>query len=412
MTGVAAALLLGLTLFNVSAGGSLLYPPAIFTAAWTGYLLCLALLGRRFFPLSAETLVVFIAGAIALTVGGLVVTRFWKNGRRWGSTASRADRTIGRLLAAGLGICLLALPTRLLRLKELAGNARTDLLSPSFWVQVRRASVAEGDSNRASFLALTDNVILLAWFLLMAAAARDARDRRVRPTTLGIAFLAVIYSMMMASRAAVVVFVPALVAIVWMTLGRLPWKFAAISIVVAAIVFSLAVIFVQTRGVAGIWRSFELYALGGIVAFDHTVRFPGEIPPVWTITRSVLAAAGKLGAHVAVPPLHAAYAPVSDRELMNVYTMYFAYFPHYGWAGIAVIPVLLGAALTWLFLPALEDDPRWRFVYASAVAGLVLSEFGEYFLMNLTFLVKAALFALVLYGLPLGPRAGVPGEGR
>ena len=397
----------GLTLLNLSVGRSLLYPPVVFTAAWTGYLLWLFLLGRRFFALSVETVGIFLVGGLAMSLGGFLVNRIWKGGRRWGSTVSRPDRTIGRLLAAGFWACLLALPIRLLRLKELAGNAPTDLLSPSFWVEVRRASLAEAQRNRVSVLALTDNVILLAWFLVLAATARDAKDRRVRPATVGIAFLAVIYSVMMASRAAVVTFVPALAAIVWMTLRRLPWKFMAISIAIAAIVFSLAVIFVQALDVAGIWRSFELYALGGIVAFDHTVRVPGEIPPVWTITRSLLAVAGKLGAHVTVPPLHAAYARVSDRELMNVYTMYFAYFPHFGWAGVAVMPLLVGAALTWLFLPALADDPRRRFVYASAVAGLVLSQFSEYFLMNLTFLLKAAIFALVLYGVPRASGTGV-----
>ena len=34
------------------------------------------------------------------------------------------------------------------------------------------------------------------------------------------------------------------------------------------------------------------------------------------------------------------------------------------------------------------------------LSGLVMSGFGEYFFMNLSFYVKAALFGLVLYGLP------------
>lgn len=413
MTAFAAAVFLAMTVFNLAVGRSLLYPPAVFSGAWTGYLLWLSLLGDRFFPLSGRTLGVFLAGGLALSLGGLLVTLFWKRSAGWGSTGSRPERTIVRLLDFGFWMCLLAFPIRVLRLLELAGSDRRfGLLSPIFWITVRRVSLEESDRNRVSVLVLTDNIILLVWFLALASLAHDAARKRVRPTTVGLVALTLIYNLMTAGRFGALAFLLGLVAIVWITVGRLPWKVAAGSLVAGTIVFCAVAVFVQKGGnvrasvsknAVGIWKSFELYGLGGIVAFDHTVRQPGDIPPVWTVTRSVVQVANKLGAHLELPSLNAEYSQVSDHERMNIYTMYFAYFPRFGWIGIAIFPFVVGAFSSWLFFPALSGDPRARLLFAASVAGLILSAFGEYFFMNLTFLLKAAIFSLVLYGLP---RAG------
>ncbi len=81
MTALTVVAFLALTLANRVIGRSMLYPPAVFTAAWTGYLSWLALLGDRFFPLSAETLGIFLAGAVALSLGGLATSLLKRQGR-------------------------------------------------------------------------------------------------------------------------------------------------------------------------------------------------------------------------------------------------------------------------------------------------------------------------------------------
>ncbi|MGZ6970682.1 MAG: O-antigen polymerase [Thermoanaerobaculia bacterium] len=410
MIAVAAAALLVLAITNVAIGRSLLYPSSVLATAWTASLFWLLLVGSRFFPLCPTTLGIFLVGAASLSVGGLLVSLFRGRSQGFRETRVRSERAVSRLLDVGFWICVLALPNRVMRLKALAGpEAGGDLLSPVFWVSVRRASLAEADQNR-----LSDNIILLAGFLALAALADDVSRKRLRVRTAGLIALAIAYNVMMAGRASAIVLIAGMVAAAWMASGRVPWKAAALSLVAAALVFSLAAVLQHKGGsvtasaaenVAGTWKSFELYGLGGIVAFDHTVRNPNDIPPVWSVTRSFTQMANKLGGHFELPSLHAGWSRVSNGEWMNVYTMYFAYFPRFGWAGVVAFPFILGVALTWCFRSAQAGDPRARLVYAAAVAGLVLSAFNEEFFMNLSFLLKATAFSWVLYGLPLSPRA-------
>jgi oligosaccharide repeat unit polymerase len=418
VTALAAAVFLILTLANVAIGRSLLYPPTVFSAAWTGYLLWLSFLGDRFFPLSPKTLGIFLVGGLAFSFGGLLVSLF--GGRRhWrGATAGRPEQIIDRLLDFGFWICLFAFPIRIMRLQALAGSeAGSNLFSPSFWISVRRASLVESEENRLSGSTLSDNIILLASFLALAALAEDVGRKRLRPRTAGLVIVAIVYNVMTAGRASAIVLLIGLVAAAWMAAGRLPWKMVTLAVLFGGVVFCLGAIFVKNVGnvtasaaenVQGIWEHFEFYSLGGVVAFDHAIREPSDIPAVWTITRSFVQVGNKLGGRFEVPSLYPEYAQVSDHEWMNVYTMYFAYFPHFGWAGVVLFPVVLGIVLSWLYQSAQASDPRARLVYASAVAGLVLSGFNEQFFMNLTFLLKATVFSWVLYGLPLSRRA--PGQ--
>lgn len=421
MTGLAASVLFLLTLANRAIGNSMLYPPAVFTAAWTGYLLCLSLLGTRFFPLSVETLGVYFVGALALSLGGLLVSLFRESAGKGGRAPfSRPDRTISRLLDIGFWACVLAFPARLMRLRELGDVFGTiDILSPDFWLSVRRASLVEADENRLVGLALTDNFILLAFFLALAALAEDVARKRLKPRTVGLILVAIVYNVMTAGRASAVIFFLGLAGIAWMAARRLPWKVAGFSMAGLALIFALGSIFMKKGGdvaasteenVSGIWGSLEFYSLGGVVAFDHTVRIPNDITPVWTVTRSFIQVANKLGAHVDLPSLHADYAPVSSSERTNVYTMYFAYFPHFGWGGVVILPFVLGVALTRLFWSTWAGDPRARLLYACAIGSLALSGYNENFYMNLNFFVKAGLFSLALYGLPRIGRA-VPAAG-
>lgn len=416
---MAAALLL-LTVINVAIGRSLLYPPAVFSAAWTGLLLWLSLVGDRFFPLSSRTLGIFLVGGLSLSLGGLFVS-FFEGGRPgFREAASRSERTLKRLLDFGFWICLLALPNRLMRLKALAGpETEMNPLSPTFWLSVRRAHIAEWEENRLSGLAFSDNIILLASLLALAALAEDVARKRLRPRTAGLIVVAIVYNLMVAARANAIVFIVGVVAAALMVSRRIPWKVVVLSLMVVAFIFSLMAVFLHKGGsvtasaeenVAGIRESFELYGLGGIVAFDHTVRVPNDIPPNWSVTRSFVQVANKLGGRFELPSLHADYSQVSNHEEMNVYTMYWAYFPHFGWAGVAIFPFVLGVVLTWLFWSAQAGDPRARLVYALAIAGLVLSGFSEEFFMNLTFLLKAMAFSWVVYGIPRGRRASGPDQ--
>jgi oligosaccharide repeat unit polymerase len=410
VTALAAFAFLALMLTNRAIGRSMLYPPAVFSAAWAGYLVGLLLLGDRFFPLSAETLAVFLVGGLCLSLGGLAVSL-----RRRGTTSRptpvvRSVRALDRLLTLGLWVCVLGLPLSFLRLKALAASrGATNILTPYFWGSVRRASILEAERNQFSLVGLTDNFGLLAGLLALASVAEDAARGRFGRRTAVLVGLAIAYQVMSAGRASAFILLLGLVAISWLASGRVPRRVLAIVVGCGVLIFSFLGIVLGKGGsawasagqnVEGMIDSIELYSLGGLVAFDHTVREPDDIPPAWSVTRSFVQVANKLGAHIDVPSNVALFVQVSNRDVTNVYTMYFAYFPELGWGGVATLTFILGVILTWLFWAARAGDPRARLLYAACFAGLILSSFSEYFFMNLNYFTKATVFSLILYGLP------------
>jgi hypothetical protein len=54
----------GLSAANYRVGQSLLYPAALLTSAWTAFLVLLLTAGSIFYPISAETLVVYLVYCI------------------------------------------------------------------------------------------------------------------------------------------------------------------------------------------------------------------------------------------------------------------------------------------------------------------------------------------------------------
>lgn len=73
MTAGLALASLALTAWNLQIGRSLLYPPALFCAAWAGYMAATFLAGDTFLPVSADTSLPSPAGVIATRAGSAAV---------------------------------------------------------------------------------------------------------------------------------------------------------------------------------------------------------------------------------------------------------------------------------------------------------------------------------------------------
>ena len=148
VTALVALAFLALTFANRAIGKLMLFPPAVFTAAWAADLLCVALLGDRFFSLSAETLAVFLLGGAFLSIGGLGANLLRKAKRQPGEQVARPQRTAQNLINLGCVICILGLPPSVLRMKALAApQGATNIFTPYFWGSVRRASILEAERN-------------------------------------------------------------------------------------------------------------------------------------------------------------------------------------------------------------------------------------------------------------------------
>lgn len=401
---------LALLVVNTWIGRSILYPPALFSGAWVGYMAALYMASDRFFPVSDGTLLLFLGGAMAMTVGGLLVLLIQPShsgGPR--HAASRSHAAIQRLLGVASLLIVAALPLRILRLSELAGGKPLDLASASFWISARKAAIVESDEGGLSWLTLSDNVVLLALFVALATLAEDVQRKRLRLQTVVVMALALLYQVSTASRSSAMCLVCGLIGVAWLASGRWSFRSAILGSLGAVFAFSAAAVLLNKGGrldeslaenIPSVSQMAMFYAVGPLVAFENAFQNPGDIPPVWSIGYSVLQLVSKLGLGVPAPALHAEYSQVAPAEWMNVYTMYFAYVPSFGVPGALLLTALVGAGLTWLFRHARAGDPRARLVYATAVSAILLSGFNEQFFMSLTFYAKAAVFSIVVYGLP------------
>ena len=398
-----------LAVVNVWLSRALLYPPALFSLAWSGYMVALELSQGIYFPVAEGTLLLFLGGALAVSLGGAIALLVTSSAD--GGAAARARRqpaVVDRIIGLGVWLIVLTLPLRVLRLQQLSGGS-LDLLSAQFWYLVRRASIEESDASAVTWLSLTDNLVLGALFLALAAVASDVEQRRMRLRTVVIVLLAVAYQVSTASRASGMTLVGGLIAIVWMSSGRWSMRSIVLGVVGAVAVFSFAAVFMGKGGrlddtlvenVVGVAKASVLYAVGPLVAFDGAFQHPDSVPPVWSITYSVVQVANKLGAGIVLPSIHAVFTQVGPDAWMNAYTIYFAYVPDVGVPGALLLLVLVGGLLTLLFLAGRAGSPHARLLYATTVSGILMSGFAEYFFMGMSFYAKAVLFSLVVYGMP------------
>lgn len=402
-----------LALVNAWLGRSLLHPPAIFCFAWAGNMVALELAQGIYFPPADSTLLLFVGGALALSAGGalalLLESSTGEGARLVAPPPSPARRlSVDRRIDMGVWLVVLTAPLRVLRLQQLAGGP-LDLLSPHFWYLVRRATIAESDVSAVSWLSLTDNLVLLATFLALAAVASDVTQRRMKLRTVVIVLLALVYQVSTASRASGMSLVCGLIAIVWMSSGRWSLRTVAYGAVAAIAMFSFAAVLMGKGGsmeaslldnVTGVAQASVLYAVGPLVAFDQALADPSSVPPVWSITYSVVQVLNKLGAGIELPSIHASFTRVGADAWMNAYTIYFAYVPDVGVPGAFLLLIVVGAGLTVLFRRGMAGSPHARLLYASTISGILMSGFADYFFMVLSYYAKAALFTLVVYGLP------------
>src|SRR5262249_51498557 len=139
------------------------------------------------------------------------------------------------------------------------------------------------------------------------------------------------------------------------------------------------------------------YAFGGIVAFDQVFHNPLKIPAVWSIDRVFRQVANKLGAGLEVPSLHAAFVDVGPEMETNVYTTYFAYFPHFGLVGTTLVLLFLGGVTSSVYWAAGRGDQVAQLIYGILFSGIILTGYNESLFMNMNFLAKALLFGYLLY---------------
>jgi oligosaccharide repeat unit polymerase len=106
--------------------------------------------------------------------------------------------------------------------------------------------------------------------------------------------------------------------------------------------------------IGSIAENIGIYFVGGPVGFAHIMDRPEYVGEYGLSLRIFTQALHSFGFNITLPHNILGY----DRlELGNVYTMYFAYWLDWRWAGVIAIGCAYGAVSTWLYVHARRGNP-------------------------------------------------------
>lgn len=385
---------------------SLLYPPSAFTAVWLITIIGLALSGDTFYPLSAKTLTIFVAGALAFSIGGLIFLAMEIQLYSAGSSRNTAricrvqTITIRKLLDLALLIVLIGLP---FYARHVLSDV--DITHPNFFALMRASAVEAADTSQRSF-SLIDNFVILSQIVALAMHYENDGTRPRIFRAYGGILIALIYGAMTATKGNAVMLLLTLMFMSFMRSGRINYKMLGITILTVLMFFGSALMFVNfaymsadaSSGTYGIvLEAIQNYWLGGLVAFETIVQSPGSIESTQDINRFFLETANGLGAHFVVPNISAAFTNISASQDSNTYTIYFSYFKDYGWLGTGCGLAAIGWVSTWVYRSANRGGPLATIFYGLLSSSIVLSFMAEHFMLSLNFFIKVLIVLVPIY---------------
>jgi oligosaccharide repeat unit polymerase len=379
-------------------GRSLIYPPFAMAACWASFLAFLACSRSYLFGLHDETALFFVIGVLAFCTGGVLTHYLYRPYQR---RVSFDPTRVRKVLDVLLGALLVAFPFYWHFITELVSAGQTQ----TFWVALRGALIDESTEALSGF-SVMDNVVVLADLTVILAWYH--RDRYKWRAWAAFSFF-VVYNVLTAGRAGFVFVILCLFTMEVLKARKIPWRAIAVLVLVFAIAFFGLAILVRKAGatpdasladnIPVLVEGFQLYTIGGLVAFDNLYQHPSAIQPTQNIDRNFRIAVNKLGWRTTIPYLHAEFSTVGPSGVdMNVYTIYFSYFPQLGTAGSLLLMCMLGAGVTFAYLKAITGGPQAVIIFAILFYAIPLSGYAEYYFMNLNFLGKMVLLTFVCYG--------------
>jgi oligosaccharide repeat unit polymerase len=385
---------------NYRLGGSFVYPPALFAGWWSLLLVTLACSGNTFLPLSSFTLVIYIIGPCAMSLGGLLAL---VSHRRNSSASSPGGswECRGRMLTGSLVLLTAMLPVLWHRIQQISAASGVR----NFWVGVRYQSL-QADTSLGIFEELIFFSTITAWVAFLEQQRLGTGKLRAVIAIL----LGAVYHLVTASRLGVLTMIAGLIGIA-MIHGKNLFRTVltgALGIIVVFVVVALALNKgaehrdSPTTQAISLAQSFQLYALGGVVAFDTVVQ--GLVAPEsqGRTYRLLYVSARALGYKVEPPPMIAqyTYTPIPT----NVYSMYCPYFVDFGATGVAVILAIIGFLATVIYLGARQGAWPLMVAYGLIFSYIVLSSADEYLFTLIAMNVRAGLFIGLLYKYSRAPR--------
>lgn len=392
-----AIFLLGILLVgNYSVSRNLLYPPVLFAGVWLISIIGLAISGDTLYPVSAETLLVFICGALFFSVGGLVVISSSANNRnKCISFNIMTEVRIHRFLDALLVFLLFGLPIYWFTITK-----NVDLSSQLFLVEQRVIAVEHTEYNPLG------NFVIIATFLALFMNLADDGSFRRRWRFAVAILLALVYGGMTGTKGNAVTLLLTLAFTSFIRAGRINLKILGIVLSLAGIIFAIGLSLVNFAymdldismdSMRLIAETMQNYWLGGLVAFERVVQTPESLLSNHHLNRFFLETANKFGADFYVPSIHPYFTSISDTQDANVYTIYFSYFKDFSWIGVGFGMSMLGLVLTWIYCIAIRGNTIAMMFYGMNASGILLSIQAEKIILNLNEYTKMIVFCCLLY---------------
>jgi len=263
------------------------------------------------------------------------------------------------------------------------------------------------------------NLPLLAIFVAYGAFHRFNWSRSSAWRVIIAFSLAIAYMLATGTKGALVTLPLALLFIVGVRERHVDWRLAAILLVIVILGFSSGVILVNfayqefgelTALLHALMVTFQNYWLGSLVAFDRVVTDPSSVAATQEVSRFYYETTKSLGADIDISMRHAEYTSIGPDQNTNTYTIYFSYFPSFGWWGTLACMGLLGAVLGLVYRWSTQRSQVAQILYGTLCVGLVLSVRSESFVLALNTHVKLVVFLAAVYLIPslVGGRIPAP----
>ncbi len=380
-------------------GKAALFPPFVFSTVWAADLLLVWMAGDFFYPLSAETLAIFLGGALALSVGSWIALG---DPRRSRPAREAHPEISNRIINSLIVLLLLGSPFFVRWVLDQASQYG----APTIFAAARIAMLHNEEQPEAGS-SIFNNLLTLSLILATITFCEMEKNRK-RAAIIVLLALALIF--MTGQRGGIVALILYLVGVDWMKNRRIRWKMLSVMLLIFLITFASLAIYIGkgdaradaslAENAVPVAQGFVLYAAGGLIAFDRVVREPGIVPHNWRIDMFFLNLLHPIDPEdFEAPHLHAEYVPVGAGLDENIYTIYFAYFD-YGYAGMMGMLFLLGFLATLLYKRALLGSKISLILYGVFFSGLVLSIFSEDFFLILNYIVKLFATSWLIYSLP------------
>src|SRR5713101_8222167 len=289
-----------LALVNYRIGGkALFYPPVVLCSVWAADLVLVWLAGDFFYPLSPETLVIFLCGCLVFSLGSWLVF-LWPQGNP--AKIHPLPKSSNWILNLLVLVIVVAVPFCYRWITGFSSEYSSNLLLAA------RAALLDPASEVGTGPIVFSNLASLSMMVAMIVFYEYERGKKRSWIAI---VSALTLNLLTGGRSGIVALVSALVCIDWTRTRRIRWKLLVAMFLIFVISFSVIAIYglkgearpdaPLSENIVPVVQGFVLYAAGGLIAFDQVMREPDIIPHNWNINRFFLQTMNKLGARFEVP---------------------------------------------------------------------------------------------------------------